>query len=269
MTFVQNCCEFDNRQKLCFNFCGGIEMNLLFPEIICKADDLYFKLNRKKLTGNFDLPAGFTVTYHAGAMHTKPNTVYSVQAAVEHDADIVEFDVSFRPDGTPVIIHDSQPNSSQGVFLENALEVVAGHPSCRINLDIKSTKNLGAVDELVKLYGLTERVFYTGVFDDWVETVKCNSEIPYYLNHKITAEEAADRALAQAVADLTKKLGAIGINSHFGHASRLFSKVIHENGLLVSLWTVNDPKDMPKVLSLCPDNITTKRPQLLKNIVKK
>lgn len=241
-------------------------MNFLIPEIICAFDDLYFKINKNKLAANYSLPEGFTVTYHAGAMHTKPNTVISVQAALDADAQIVEFDVSFRPDGTPVIIHSSEPGNTQGVFLENALEAVASHPSCRINLDIKSTKNLGAVDELVKLYGLWDRVFYTGVFEDWVEAVKNSSSVPYYLNHKITPEEASDRSLAQSAADLAKNLGAIGINSHFEFACRLFSDIMHENGLLVSLWTVNKPEDMPKVLSCRPDNVTTKRPRLLRKI---
>ena len=241
-------------------------MKLLFPKIICMADDLYFKINKSRFAENCSLPKDFTVTYHAGAMHTPANTVYSVRAAIDCDAQIVEFDVSFRPDGTPVIIHNSEPNNSQGVFLENALEVVAGHPKCKINLDIKSMKNLGAVDELVKHYGLFDRVFYTGVFEDWVETVKNSSEIPYYLNHKITSEEASDKRIAQAVADKAKELGTIGINSNFKHASSLFVDIMHENGLLVSLWTVNKPKYMPKVLKTCPDNITTKRPQLLRKL---
>lgn len=241
-------------------------MRFLIPEIICAYDNLYFSINKNKLAGNYSLPEGFTVTYHAGAMHTKPNTVNSVKAAINADAQIVEFDVSFRPDGTPVIIHNSEPKGNQGVFLENALEVVAVHPSCKINLDIKSTKNLGAVDELVRMYGLWDRVFYTGVFEDWVETVKNNSEIPYFLNHKITAEEASDKAVAQSVADLAINLGAIGINSHFENASKLFSVIMHENDLLVSLWTVNKPADMTKVLAFAPDNVTTKRPQLLKKI---
>ncbi len=241
-------------------------MNLVFPKIICTIDDIYFRLNRKKFAAVYDLPEGFTVTYHAGAMHTPANSIYSVKAAIEADARVVEFDVSFRPDGTPVIIHNAEPNNSQGVFLDNALEVVAEHPTCKINLDIKSTKNLGAVDELVKLYGLTERVFYTGVFEDWVETVKNNSEIPYYLNYNISSEEATDEKILQSVADKVKGYGAIGINSNFKYATKAFVEVMHKNGLLVSLWTVNEPKAMSKVLETCPDNITTKRPELLKQL---
>ena len=241
-------------------------MSKISSKLISTFEKLYFDLNKTKLTHSTILPEGFTITCHAGSFRTKPNSLESLQTAVDWGANIVEFDVSFRPDGTAVIIHDSAPTMKQGILLDDALKIVADVDNCRINLDIKSTANLPEVDRLVNKHGLFERVFYTGVFEDWVDMVKKHSEIPYYLNHKITPEEAFDRDCAQAVADRAKQLGAIGINSHFEHASKLFSDVMHKNGLLVSLWTVNNPKDMPRVLAVCPDNITTKRPQLLRRI---
>ena len=236
-------------------------MNSLWIKFVSSAAKTYINSNKFEQT---ETPKGFTITCHAGAMLTKANSLSSVRTAVEWGADIVEFDVSFRPDGTPVIIHNSNPSDTQGEFLENALEIVAESPSCRINLDIKSTANLAAVDELVKLKGLESRVFYTGVFEDWVDTVKHNSSIPYYLNHKITAEEATDKSAAQAAADKATALGTIGINSNYKTASKLFVDTAHENGLLVSLWTLNKPKEMVKILKLMPDNITTKKPNMLK-----
>ncbi len=240
-----------------------------------KIYDIYanavFNLNKKSfrnvITEKSYLSEGFTVTYHSGALNTKPNTVKSIVAAIAHGAKIIEIDVSFRPDGTPVIIHDSAPKSNQGMLLKNALEAVAQSETCMINLDIKSTANLGAVDELVKQYGLTERVFYTGVFDDWVEKVKSSSSIPYYLNHSITNQEAMDISSSQAVADKAKMLGAIGINSNYAPATELFVETMRKNGLLVSLWTVNNMQDMVKVIRLKPDNITTKKPHFFKRIL--
>lgn len=221
----------------------------------------------KKIPPVADLPKGFTVTCHAGAICTKPNTLHSVETAIKWGAQIVEFDVSFRPDGTPVIIHNSRPQADEGVLLKDALTVVAKSDSCKINLDIKSTANLGTVDELVKSNGLFHRVFYTGVAADWVKTVKENSEIPYYLNYNVSKEEAENKNAVQSIADKAKNLGAIGINSNFTNANSLFVDTVHENGLLVSLWTVNKPKDMLSVLQLGADNITTKKPILLQHII--
>ena len=152
---------------------------------------------------------------------------------------------------------------NQGVFLKDALAVVAKNSDCKINLDIKSTANLGEVDKLVKEAGLFDRVFYTGVFADWVDTVKSNSQIPYYLNHNVSAVECADSLSVQAVADKVKASGAIGINSNFANANRMLVEKMKENGLLVSLWTVNRIADMVRIIDLKPDNITTKYPHSL------
>ncbi len=226
-------------------------------------ENIYCKLCKSKFKHNALLPENFTITCHAGSFHTKANSLDSIRTAVEWGADIVEFDVSFRPDGTAVIIHNSSPEMTQGVLLDDALKIVAPDNKCRINLDIKSTANLPEIDSLVKKHGLSDRVFYTGVFEDWVDAVKTTSSIPYYLNHKITEEEASDKKSALEIINRTKSLGAIGINSHFQNASKEFSETAHNNGLLVSLWTVNKTSDMVKVIETDPDNITTKRPNIL------
>ena len=230
---------------------------------------LFVSFNRNKVDFSVELPKDFTVTCHAGALFTSPNTLRSVCAALEWGAQIVEFDVSFRPDGTPVIIHNSKPAENEGVLLSDALALVATSDICKINLDIKSTANLSAVDKLVRQYNLFDRVFYTGVFEDWVETVRNTSEIPYYLNYNISEEEAENGDALQAVADKTISLGDVGINSNHRHANDMFVEVAHKNGLLVSLWTANKIEDMCRVLKLKPDNITTKNPAILNCIINK
>ncbi len=239
-----------------------INAEVFFDKLI---NDKYYS---RALSDSQRLPEGFTLTYHAGALRTKPNTVESIEAALADGASVVEFDVSFRPDGTAVIIHADKPKENEGVLLDDALAAVAKDKNCRINLDIKSTANLPQVDILVKKHGLFERVFYTGVFRDWVETVKANSEIPYYLNHKVSAEEAANVSLLQKLAEEIIGLGAIGLNSNFSNANATVTEVMHKNGLLVSLWTVNNSKNAAKVISYLPDNITTKKPHLIKNMIK-
>ena len=243
-------------------------MNHLKQNAIINAEKIYYNIFRTVFTHNIALPSDFTVTCHAGSFRTKPNTIDSIVTAVEWGADIVEFDVSFRPDGTAVIIHNSSPAQNQGVLLDDALSVVAKSKKCRINLDIKSTANLPEVDRLVNKHGLFERVFYTGVFEHWVDAVKTTSAIPYYLNHNITETEASDEKSALEIIEKTKNLGAIGINSQYKFASKEFCKTAHKNGILVSLWTVNKPSEMKKILETAPDNITTKKPNILTLIAK-
>ncbi len=244
-------------------------MSIANKRIICTAEKVYYLLNRTKFIHNTKLPEDFTVTCHAGSFGTKANSLESVETAVEWGADIIEFDVSFRPDGTSVIIHNAAPSNTQGVLLDEAVKIVAKDKKCRINLDIKSTANLPEIDRIVNKYGMAERVFYTGVFEDWVDSVKNNSTIPYYLNHKITPEEANNTDCAMITINKVKKLGAIGINSHYENATKNFSDIAHKNGILVSLWTVNKIRDMVKVIETQPDNITTKKPYILSLIAEK
>ncbi|MBR3780352.1 MAG: glycerophosphodiester phosphodiesterase [Clostridia bacterium] len=243
-------------------------MSITKLNILLFTENLYCNLFKSKFRRKTAIPENFTITCHAGSLGTKANSLESVKTAVDWGADIVEFDVSFRPDGTAVIIHDSSPSAKQGVLLEDALKIVASVNNCKINLDIKSTANLPEVDRLVKKHGLFERVFYTGVFEDWVDTVKNTSDIPYYLNHKITKEEATNDNCALEIINKAKELGAIGINSHYENATAEFCKNAHKNGLLVSLWTVNGIRDMAKVINTAPDNITTKKPDILKHFIK-
>ncbi len=209
-----------------------------------------------------------SVTWHAGAMKTAPNTLESIEVAIKNNADIVEIDVTFRPDGTPVIIHSAAPAENEGILFEDAIKLLS-NCNCKVNLDLKSTANLPAVDEIINEYSMMNRVFYTGVFESWVETVKSNSKIPYYLNYSVSRKESKKEDAAQAVADKAKALGVIGINANFRKVRKQFSDVMHKNGLEVSLWTANKKREMKKVIKATPDNITTKCPDLLNKLLNK
>lgn len=228
------------------------------------------KLFSNKKNDDWECPElmyGFTVTHHAGAMGQKPNTLESISYSIYHGARCIEMDVSFRPDGTPVIIHNSEPGSNQGELLDMALKVIAGSRKCKINLDLKSTANLPAVDELVYKYNLEERAFYTGVGEDWVEKVKSNSKIPFYLNHAITREEAEDLPTGKALVEKLKSMGAMGVNSPYTFCSEQLCRMMHRRDLYVSIWTINSIDITKKLLECGVDNITSKNPLKLEKLI--
>lgn len=225
------------------------------------------KISDRKLV----LPAGFTITAHAGALDYPPNTEIALAKAIESGAaDIIETDVAFRPDGTPVIIHKENPATGEGVLLSNALELAASHETISINLDLKSFSNLKAVEGLVNQFGLQNRAFFTGVDENRVSLVKHQCpDIPLYLNASIDASAADNMAFAENMAEKILSLGCIGLNCHYGNITRALADCLHRYGLLLSVWTVDNESDMYKMLSISPDNITTKRPVLLKGIIEK
>ena len=215
----------------------------------------------------YNLPKDFTVTYHAGFMRTEPNSIESIEKAIKMNAQIVEMDVTFRDDGTPVIIHASSAGKDKGASFDEALSVVAKHPTCKINLDIKSIANIPAIDKAVKSHGLENRAFYTGVGEDWVECVKANSTLPYFLNFYVKEEIATSEEKLKALANKIQTLGACGLNTDFSHVNKLTVDIMHYANLSVSVWTCNKKRHMKKMLSVAPDNITTKRPDRLNRLI--
>ena len=93
----------------------------------------------------------FTVTAHSGAYDTEMNTIQSVQAAVDNNADIVELDIRQRPDGTVVMSHDFVVTNNDGNPIEEAL-VILQNADIKINLDIKETKSLDNLYNLLVKY---------------------------------------------------------------------------------------------------------------------
>lgn len=215
---------------------------------------------------NVVLPQGFTLTAHTGCEGTEDNSLEAISKGYECSADIVEFDVRFLKDGTPILSHDE--TETAGVTLYDALKLVSEYDSLKVNLDLKTTDNLPAVLKTVQELSLLDRVFYTGVEKDDVAAVKEQTpEIKYFLNADVSALKSKNREYLCALADETAQCGAIGINMSYKSCTKELVDIFHERGLLVSVWTVNSKSAMRKILPLGVDNITTRKPSELKKLI--
>lgn len=211
------------------------------------------------------LPKNFTVTAHSGSMKTPQNSIQSILIGAQN-ADIIEFDLNFTKDKAAVLSHD-EPKGGE-VTLNEAFEALASIKKTKANVDIKSTANLSAIEKSAEQYGVSERIFFTGVDENMVGEVQRQcSNVPYYLNVGVDAKKNEDNGYLLSLVEKVKENGAVGINMHFGGASKKLVEVFHENGLLVSIWTVDKKKDMYKILSYSPDNITTRNPDVLGEII--
>ena len=213
------------------------------------------------------LPEDFTITFHSGALNQEKNSLESIKHSIDYGADVVEVDVSFRPDLVPVIIHKNNPKKNEGELFEEAVKIVSADPKCRMNLDLKNFANLPEIDKIIKKYNMISRVFYTGVSEEWVEIVKKNSIIPFYLNFKVNKLSYYKKKNAIAFAKKVKKLGAIGFNVRYINASKNLCLAIRNEGLLLSIYVVNDIKTIKRVLLLYPDNITTNKIDFFEKLV--
>ena len=232
------------------------------------GDNLFFhKIYEREKNKKVVLPEGFTLTAHTGCEGTADNSLEAIQKGFDCGANTVEFDVNFTPDGVPVLAHDTAADST--VSLAEAFELIAGLPGLTVNVDCKTTENLKAISDLAEQYGVKDRIFYTGIEEKDVDAVKMSAPaVDYYLNMSVEKPSEHTEEYLQTLVDKVKECGAIGINFNKKSASKELVDYFHANGLLVSIFTVDDKVEMYDILSYAPDNITTRCPDDLQEILK-
>ena len=212
------------------------------------------------------LPDGFTVTAHTGCEDTEDNSLDSIRKGYESGADIVEFDLNFTSNGEAVLSHDEP--QSVCVTLDEAFALIAELPDLKVNVDCKSIANLKVVTELAQKHGINDRIFYTGIREENIKVVREQTpDIAYWLNFDVDVEKNTNEEYLISLAKKTREVGAMGININYGTCSKQLVDVFHREGLQVSIWTVNKKFDMVKTVPFCADNITTRNPSQLVEII--
>lgn len=210
----------------------------------------------------------FTITAHTGAYDTEMNTVDSVKAAIDNRAQIVELDVRQRPDGTVVMGHDLVVTNNDGNPIADAFALLQD-ADIRINLDIKETKVLNNLYSLLVEYNLVENSFLTGIETINVKAVKESdcADMDYYLNYIPSRSRIFFDEYRQKIIDLLEETGAVGINCNYKYAGAQLSNLLHKKGYKLSVWTVDSERKAKKMLVIKPDNITTRNPDMIKNVI--
>ena len=103
-----------------------------------------------------------------------------------------------------------------------------------------------------------------------MDCVRNNSpQVKYFLNVDVQKSKNTDEIYLLSLVEKVKNAGAVGINFNYKNASKELVEVFRNNGFLVSIWTVDDEYNMYKILSFEPDNMTTRHPDKLSEIVNK
>lgn len=210
----------------------------------------------------------FTITAHTGAYDTRMNSLESVKAALENNAQIIELDIRQRPDHTVVMSHDIVVTNNDGVELEKAFEFLRD-TEIMINLDIKETRVLNPLYQLLIDYNLVERSFLTGIDTINVNAVKESdcANMDYYLNYMPSRTKIFFDEYRVKLIDLLEETGAIGINCNYKYASAQLSSLLHKKGYKLSVWTIDTERTAKKMLAIKPDNITTKKPDMIVKVI--
>lgn len=239
-----------------------------FRQTAKKARTSYLEKAFDKLVSCFFLFDGTVasdsvhVTAHTGPWEIRMNSMTSLLYSLQSGADIVEFDLSLNKDGVAFMAHDADEKFLP--TLEQGFAAVAKYVDIKVNVDVKNLAAMEQCQELAYKYGIADRIYYTGLFENAIPYTKEHSPlIDYYLN----AGCSSDPAECAALCDKAVALGAIGLNLGYGDYSPELAAAAHERGLLISVYTVNETEDLRYYMTCDIDTITTEYPYRLYSMI--
>jgi len=199
------------------------------------------------------------------------NTIASFRKALRCGATGLEFDVRRCGDGRLVVIHDATINrttNGRGRVHDLSYEELRrfdagfGDPiplladvltefgnQCLLNIELKDANIARDVQKLVHERGLDRSVLVSAF--DWQELRPLANEIP------IALLSSKSRKLVSSACEF----GAAAIHPRQNIATDRLIASAHEAGLRVHVWTVNDPDEISRFMSLPIDGIFTDFPE--------
>ncbi|MQY15968.1 Glycerophosphodiester phosphodiesterase, cytoplasmic [Streptomyces sp. RB5] len=216
---------------------------------------------------------------HRGDPYTaRENTLPSLRCALAKGADAVEFDVRLTRDGVPVLLHDATLERLWGhdvplaqltyeelrrlthggvPTLRAALDVMAEAPDgVRSFVDLTHAGAAEATVAEVHASGAADRVYYCGDTSGLLAVRRADAD--------------AEIALGWAPhrARLLPVLRPRWLNYRFGHLTPDAVRTAHDQGFLVSAWTVDWPRNMRRLVAMGVDSITTNRVAALRRVLR-
>ncbi|KRF43886.1 glycerophosphodiester phosphodiesterase [Paenibacillus sp. Soil787] len=230
------------------------------------------------------------ITAHCGSMNTIDHTLDSVQTGLRLGADVVEEDIRVTKDGIPVLAHDDEWVTVDGLKLSisqmsfevlRELQYAVTHGEqretiriCRledmlplikasgkvVNLDLKVDESIEPVAALVKQYGMLEQAFLSGCeIDRAMLAERLNPEMRKLLNtdHNLFKTLPYKDAMLKTCEDALTA-SCFGINIHYSIVSQELMDYTKSLGLPVYVWTVNEEDLMIQYADLGVASITTR-----------
>ena len=206
---------------------------------------------------------------HTGCMGTKMNSRESILAGIQEQADYIEVDVRFLGDRA-VLTHDRPELGNEYLSLEEAVRLVRDAEPVRLALDLKEWNRIGEVAALLEQYDMLGRSVYLGNFMEdmdammrWGKGVACFPNV--YPEQAAGLDEDGRKSLAERV----KRLGARAVGMNYRAVTPELIQALHEQGIMLSAWTVELETDMRRLMAWGAHFITSDRPDLVRACMKK
>jgi glycerophosphoryl diester phosphodiesterase len=219
---------------------------------------------------------------HKGADLIAPgNTLESFQAALDMGVHMIEFDILPASDGRLVLAHDPVDAASREcVTLEDGLDHFAGdaYADVELDVDLKARGYEREVVEALAERGLVERSLVSSTYLDSLDKVgravpglRRGWSVPRarrdytksLLAPAVYAALMMGRRLLPSQSARLLRAGRIeAVMSHFLLVSAQLVRAAHAEGGQVFVWTVDDPRQIERFVTMGVDGVITNDPRL-------
>ncbi len=218
---------------------------------------------------------------HRGVRGSLPeNTLAAFRRAFEASLDGIEFDVQQTRDGALVLYHDFSLPDGQEVAslpyaalregkpdlatLDELLALCRAYPGTLINLEIKSrglfTKGLERrIAQAVQSSGLGDRLLVSSF--NPLSLLKLRLHAPQVRTALLFAPELPPLLRTGGLAPW---LHVDALHPHYSQVDAALLAKARARGLMVNVWTVNDPQQVARLAALGVDGIMADDPDQLK-----
>ena len=241
------------------------------------------------------------ITGHTGNDQTTDNSLDSVYKSIELGADAFELDVRRDQSAHLVLSHNPlcQEEYNSCRQLSEVFEILKHHPGISINCDLKEHGLSQDVIKLASDYGMrSDRLILTGLVT--IPYLKKHPRIlkqaDIYLNGENILEEVFFELISERekefsrddyyrnpwknlrgilssldpyislLTDTCLEYGVKGINMPFSVLTDENVKDFRSRGVPVSVWTVNEEKEIHRFLTLGVKNLTTRNVAMAKSL---
>lgn len=211
------------------------------------------------------------ITAHNGADHTPESTMEYVRYVLDSRADAMEIDIRRYQDGTLIFSHDTHGAIGTMPFplvtIRSVFDALRGTDKL-VNCDLKEAGLEDDVWHLACECGVRDQLIYTGT----VSASHCvrkglHRHVRIALNIEEYVQDLYERCLndpgqsaacAEEMCEVCRAYDIPRINANYRLATDDFIKVLERNRIDLSVWTVNEPSQIDRFLSLGVYNLTTR-----------
>ena len=225
------------------------------------------------------------ITAHSGCGSTAPNSMEYLRHALHTGADALEIDIRRGPEGKLVLSHDpvektpdrdritnTEPSAGEDaglVTLEKAFRFLADS-SMKINCDLKGYGLEDDVRKTAQAAGIADdRLIFTGSVTDCMHARERLDGICVFINaeelipgfYEPFLKGCPDLRVFRELTERCRQAGMDVLNINYRVCTEELLGLCRTEQIGLSVWTVDTPADMEKMMENGVLNLTTREPE--------